>query len=192
MRIADRYGASVRIFVAVAASALLMSAIAGPAAAQNVKWANIDGIVVPGNQVGTHTDNSTTPPTVTCGTDCIPGAGAPWSTLSGQAKVNLVNGQMQFNVKGLVLAGGNSIGTPGTQTQVKGTLICVLGSAPTSPSNIILDTVSVPLSSSGDAQFSGTIGTIPGSCTPSNVAFLIRILAGRWVAYGAVRTNSAN
>ena len=182
-------GALVRVLVAIAASALLMSATAGPAAAQNVKWQNIVGVVQPGNQVGTHTDTTTMPPTTTCGTDCITGGGQPWTTLQGQAKVNLANGQLQFNVSGLVLAGGNSIGTPDNITQVVGTLICI-----TTTTNVIVDTIAVPLSSTGDAQFSGNVGAISGSCTASNVAFLIRIFrnnsAGAWIANGSVRSSS--
>jgi len=36
----------------------------------------------------------------------------------------LQTGQVNFDVRGLVLAAGNSIGTPGTVAQVKGTLVC--------------------------------------------------------------------
>jgi hypothetical protein len=143
------------------------------------------------HQVGTHTDTSTTPPTITCGSDCITGAGQPWTTTQGQAKVNLANGQIQFNVSGLVLAGGNSIGTPDNVTQVVGTLICI-----TSPTNAIINTTPVSLSSTGDAQFSGRLGAVSGSCTASNVAFLVRIFrnnaASAWIANGAVRSSSAN
>ena len=181
--------ALMRVVVAIAASALLMSATAGLAAAQNVKWQNIVGIVQAGNQVGTHTDTTTTPPSTTCGTDCITGGGQPWTTLQGQAKVNLANGQLQFNLSGLVLAGGNSIGTPDNVTQVVGTLICI-----TTTTNVIIDTTAVPLSSTGDAQFSGRVGAIPGACTASNVAFLIRVFrnsaAGPWIANGSVRSSS--
>ncbi len=53
-------------------------------------------------------------------------------------------------------------------------------------------TAPVPLSAQGNADFSGTFGTIPGTCT--NPLFLIRIgpdLPGanqRWIATGAVRS----
>jgi hypothetical protein len=33
---------------------------------------------------------------------------------------------------------------------------------------------------------------IPTTCTATNVAFLIRIAAGRWIANGAVRTGAGN
>jgi hypothetical protein len=106
-----------------------------------------------------------------------------------QASVNLATGQLQFQVQGLVLAGGNSIGTPDKITSVVGTLICIVGTT-ASPSNVVINTVSVPLSSSGDANFSGSVGPIPSTCTPSVVAFLIRTSAtGNWIANGSVRTS---
>jgi len=53
-----------------------------------------------------------------------PGSGQPWFVVSGSAAVDLNTGELQFQVEGLVLAGGNAIGTPGAVTQVKGTLVC--------------------------------------------------------------------
>jgi hypothetical protein len=94
---------------------------------------------------------------------------------------------VNFDVQGLVLAGGNTIGTPDAIVQVKGTLVCDMGGT-----NITLDTALVPLSPEGDADFSGPIGPIPSTCNPSNVVFLIRIAANRWIANGAVRTASGN
>jgi hypothetical protein len=96
---------------------------------------------------------------------------------------------MEFNVSGLVLAGGNSIGTPDNITTIQGTLICIVG---TTTSNVILSTIPVPLNSTGDAQFSGSLGPIPTTCTSSNVAFLITIPAGRWIANGSVRSAAGN
>jgi len=144
--------ALLRVLAGVAASACLMSATAGPAAADsnNVKWATIIGIVQPGNLIGVA---PTPPPCTATSTTCVNGAGAPWTALGGQAKVNLTNGHMEFQVNGLVLAAGNSIGTPGTVTQVKGALVCISGTPATA---IVTNTVTVPLSSTGDAQFSGT------------------------------------
>jgi hypothetical protein len=187
----DRSCARVKIFVAVAVSAMLMSA-ARPAAADDnnantVSWKTIVGIVQPGNIVGSFTTppSCPVPPATPVGVGCINGAGPPWTALGGKAKVNLANGNLDFRVTGLVLAGGNSIGTvPATLTTVKGTLICIVGTATT---NVIIDTVFVPLSSTGDAQFSGSVGPIPTSCTASNIAFLIRISANRWIANGSVR-----
>jgi len=175
MKIMDRCDASVKAFVAVAAGALLMSAIAGPAAADNVKWQTIVGTVQAGNLVG----GTVSPPAIT-------GGGQPWTTLEGEANVDLATGHTEFEVHGLVLAGGNSIGTPDTVTQVRGTFVCVV---PAPGTNVVIDTALVPLSSTGDAQFSGSVGAIQTPCSASNIAFLIRVPAGRWIANGAVRTS---
>ena len=53
-----------------------------------------------------------------------------------------------------------------------------------------MDTPLVTLSAQGDAEFDGNLlARIPAVCTPSNVAFLVRIAAGRWIANGAVRSS---
>jgi hypothetical protein len=113
----------------------------------------------------------------------------PWSTLGGRASVNLSTGHVSFDVDGLVLNGGNATGTPGGVTQVEGSLICDAGAK----GQTIFTTKSVPLNAQGNADFSGTFNTIPGTC--NNPLFLIRIgpnLPGanqRWIATGAVRTS---
>jgi hypothetical protein len=163
-------GARAKISVTMMAGALLISAIASPAAAEAVRWRTIIGVIQAGNLVGN-----------------IGGGGQPWSTLGGRAKADLVTGRVDFEVEGLVLAGGNTIGTPGAVNQVKGTLVCIVGTA-----TVALDTVLVPLSAQGNAEFSGSVGPIPSGCTSSNVAFLIRIAADRWIANGSVRTSSTD
>ena len=160
----------IRVPVLAVASALLAFASVSPAAADNVRWRTVVGIVQANNVVGN-----------------IGGGGQPWTTLGGHASVNLSANHVEFEVRGLVLAGGNSIGTPDNIVQVKGTLLCDPGGA-----NLTIDTVLVPLSATGDAEFSGAVAPIPSTCTPTNVAFLIRIVAGRWIANGAVRTGPGN
>src|SRR5215475_4287606 len=112
----------------------------------------------------------------------------PWSTVGGRARVNLATGHVSFDVEGLVLNGGNATGTTGRVDQVEGSLICDAGSN----NQTIFTTTPVHLTAQGNADFSGTFDTIPGSCT--NPLFLIRIgpdLPGanqRWIATGAVRS----
>jgi hypothetical protein len=112
----------------------------------------------------------------------------PWSTLGGRARVDLATGHVSFDVDGLVLNGGNATGTPGPIDQVEGSLICDAGST----NQTIFTTAPVPLSAQGNADFSGTFGTSPGTCT--NALFLIRIgpdrpgANQRWIATGAVRS----
>ena len=134
----------------------------------NVSWKRVIGIIQAGNMVGN-----------------IQGGGQPWSTLGGEAHVNLGSGRVEFEVRGLVLAGGNSIGTPDAINQVKGTIVCGAGS----PTQAVVDTPLVPLSAQGDAEFDGNVGHFPAVCAPNNLAFLVRIAAGRWIANGAVRSS---
>jgi hypothetical protein len=115
----------------------------------------------------------------------ITGGGQPWSTLGGEAHVNLRSGSIDFEVRGLALAGGNVIGTPGAVNQVKGTIVCGAG---TLTQVVVVDTRLVPLSPQGDAEFEGHIGPFPSLCTPANVAFLVRTEANRWIANGTVRS----
>jgi hypothetical protein len=109
--------------------------------------------------------------------DGISGGGQPWSTLSGEASVDLRRGEIEFEVRGLVLAGGDSIGTPGPVTAVAATIVCGAG--------VSVSTPPVPLSAQGDAHFEGDI-VVPSGCTSANVDFLL--LAGtKWIANGSVR-----
>jgi len=147
----------------------LVLSFAAPANADKIRWKTIVGIVQAGNAVGN-----------------IGGGGQPWTTLGGRAGVDLGKSQLDFDVQGLVLAGGNSVGTPDGITMVKGTLVCDAGAA----TQVVVDTILVPLSPQGDADFSGPIGPIPSTCNATNVVFLIRIAADRWIANGAVRSNT--
>ena len=151
---------------AAAVGALLTTgfASAGLADSDSTSWKRIIGIIQAGNLVFD-----------------INGGGQPWSTLGGEALVNLRTGHVEFEVRGLVLAGGNNIGTPDNITQVKGTIVCGAGASNQS------DTPLVALGAQGEAEFEGNIA-VPATCTPSNIAFLIRIAAGRWIANGTVRS----
>ena len=155
---------------AVAALALLTLPIATSARADSVRWQTIVGIIQAGNAVGN-----------------ITGGGQPWTTLGGRARVDLSKSQVDFDVQGLVLAGGATVGTAGAVTQVKGTLVCGAGL----PGQVTLDTPLVTLSPQGDAEFSGAIGPIPTTCNATNVVFLVRVAADRWIANGAVRNTPA-
>ena len=156
-----------KTFGTAALGAVLLTAIASPSKADNiVVWRTIKGVAQAGNMVGG-----------------IAGGGQPWSTREGEVLVELDSGSVEFEVRGLVLAGGNTIGTPGPVTQVKGTLVCGPGSA----SPTVIDTPLVPLSPQGNAEFSGSFGSSTGGCNPTDVAFLIRVSAGAWIGNGSVR-----
>jgi hypothetical protein len=150
-----------------ALAAVLLTASAFPSQAQNiVVWRAIIGIAQAGNVVGG-----------------ITGGGQPWSTREGEVLVELDNGFVVFEVRGLVLAGGNTIGTPGAVNQVKGTLVCGPGSA----SPTVIDTQLVALDAQGNAEFSGSFSSSTGGCSAMDVAFLIRTAGGAWIGNGSVR-----
>ena len=156
-----------------------------------VSWARIVGIVVPQGIVGRPATGGDCVP----GIDCVLGTPAAWTVTSGIVTLDLEQGRLNFEVRGLVLADDPSftnIGTRGTITRVKGTLVCN-DTEPGAPE--LVDTDAVALSPQGNARFSGLI-SLPPSCTdqPRDIVFLIRIaeaepdfLVDRWNAFGAVR-----
>jgi hypothetical protein len=169
-----------------------LGALTAPAHAQDdpkVTWNRIIGIQQTGDLVGVGTGQVT--------------GGAPWTTTAGKARVNLTTGEVQFNVKGLVLAVGSvpaisftgaDIGTPAGVSQVKGTLVCDVNGSAGSGNSVLVDTAAVALSAQGDAKFSGSfVSALPAVCSSEpDLAFLIRIVApvafaDRWIAAGAVR-----
>lgn len=160
--------------VITVAGTLLLSFPCAAFADQEVQWRKIVGIIQAGNAVGT-------------GTGKVTGGGQPWFALSGNAAVDLNKGELQFQVRGLVLAGGNAIGTRGGVTQVKGTLVCDTTGSLTGNSTLV-DTALVSLSPQGNARFAGQVGPLPSACISSpNIAFLIRTAGGAWIAAGEVR-----
>jgi len=158
--------------LALGAAAIGENASADPADA--LHWQSVIGIVLANNVVGS-------------GTGAVTGGGTPWSAQGGHASVDADNGSINFTVRGLALAGGNSIGTPGSIVQVKGTIVCDTDGSASAGNSVIVDTPLVDLDEQGDAQFSGRIGALPAVCASEpDVAFLIRVGAGRWIANGTV------
>lgn len=136
------------------------------------RWQSVIGIIQGGNIVGT-------------GTGAVTGAPGPWSAQGGHVTADLTRGKIEFDVRGLVFAAGNTIGNTGTVAQVQGTLVCdTNGSA--SPNSIHVDTPLVDLDEEGDAHFSGNV-TMPAVCaTEPDIAFLIRLANGKWIGNGTV------
>jgi hypothetical protein len=102
--------------------------------------------------------------------------------------VDLSDGDLRFEVEGLVLAGGNSVGTRGTNAQVRGTLVCDTNGSAGGGNSVLVDTPLVTLSAQGEVEFSGNVGSLPAVCTTEpDIAFLIRSAGGNWFAAGIVR-----
>lgn len=139
-----------------------------------VRWKRVNGIVETGNLVGS-------------GTGIVSGAGQPFSTIRGRARVNLATGRFRFRVRGLSFAGGNPIGTTGPFTQVLATLLCDTDGSAGGGNSVRNDTPLVPLSSEGNASFKGWIVLDPVCSRESDNAFLILNPNDMWVANGAVR-----
>jgi hypothetical protein len=191
------YALAVGSLVAVAA---FLGITPDSVAAQELHWKTVMGIKESGDVVGV-------------GTGAITG-GAPWETLGGRVEVNLDNGKVKFDVKGLILAigtlfeeggtdfetpptsfSGLPIGTPAGITSVMGTLVCnVTGGQ--GPNSVSVDTPVTTLDTQGNAHFRGRFsGSVPSDCSTNAAlddAFLIRIgsgqFAGAWIAFGAVLT----
>jgi hypothetical protein len=112
----------------------------------------------------------------------------PWTTRGGAAMVNLSTGTTVFHVEGLVVNGGNYTGTTGSIPSVVGTLVCNAGTS----AQATFDTSMTPFSAQGDAQYSGSLESLPTSC--ANPLFLIRVTpgaTGRWLATGAILISSS-
>ena len=170
--------------VAIASAFLFLLAAVPGAFAQTVSWRQVVGIIPANNVVGS-------------GTGQIPGGFLPWTTTFGSARVDLRTGEFEFEVKGLVFAGGSSaitIGTPGPITAVKGVLICDNNGSASGGNSVLVETPSVKLSSIGDARFEGHVGSLPAVCSSEkDIAFVVRASAingqateGPWIANGAV------
>ena len=151
-----------------------------------VSWRNIAGVITApnvDNPVAVVTDSRQNV------VSQIHSGTLPWVARTGAARVNLTTGEVEFNVKGLVLIGGNASGTAGPINQVIGTLVCNPGSADINQPQAILDTPPVALSAVGNANFYGELtDPVPPQC--DSPLFLIRIgpafgaFAGRWLATG--------
>lgn len=158
--------------LALGAALIGQNASADPA--NTVRWESVIGIAQANNVVGS-------------GTGAVTGAPGPWSALGGRVKVDLNKGRVEFSTNGLVLAGGNAIGTPGTVLLVKGTLVCDTDGSASGGNSVLVDTPLVELDEQGDARFVGNVGYLPAVCeSEADIAFLIRTGSGRWIANGAV------
>jgi hypothetical protein len=106
----------------------------------------------------------------------IPPGGRPWVIESLKAQVK-EDGRLSVRGEGLVLAGGNSIGTRGGIAQVVATLFCN-GTAFTS--------APVPISMDGDFEISDRLQNVPNPCL--SPVLLIRngagVTPGPWFAAG--------
>jgi hypothetical protein len=122
------------------------------------------------------------------GTGTVNAAGGTWVATGGEARVNLASGRLRFEIEGLVRADGNDVGTPGSNTQVRGTLVCDTNGSAGGGNSTLVETPLVPLSAQGDAEFRGNLGPLPAAClNEPDIAFLVRSTGGNWFAAAIVR-----
>jgi hypothetical protein len=122
------------------------------------------------------------------GTGAVDAAGAPWVATGGNARVNLATGELQFRIRGLVLADTIFVGTPGPVPEVVGTLVCDTDGSAGGGNSVLVSTPAVPLSAQGDARFNGSLGALPPACVNEpDIAFLVRSVGGVYFAAGIVR-----
>lgn len=102
--------------------------------------------------------------------------GLPWTIAGLRADVD-VDGRIEVRGRGLLLAGGNGVGTTGNQ-RVFATLICEAAAPFVERST----SSTVPLAPNGDFLIDDTLSPVPDEC-PSPV-LLIRNAGGAWFAAG--------
>ena len=105
--------------------------------------------------------------------------GQLWVISSLKADVR-TDGSIRVDGRGLLLAGGNGIGTNANQS-VRATLICDNVAAPT-----LFNSQLVPLEANGDFRIDDVLDPVPPAPCASPV-LLIRNPAGAWFAAGIVR-----
>jgi hypothetical protein len=104
-------------------------------------------------------------------------SGAPWRIADLKADID-TDGRIRVRGRGLLLAGGNSIGQNANQS-VFATLICEAATPFVERSTAL---TGVPLDVNGDFRIDDTLSSVPSECT--SPVLLIRNLAGQWFAAG--------
>src|ERR1700704_5477773 len=120
------------IISAFTAGVAVIGSNAAADAGDALHWKSVIGIIQANNVVGT-------------GAGAVTGAPGPWSALSGSVSVDPDKAKFDFDVRGLVLAAGNSIGTPGTIVQVRGTLVCDTDGSASGNNSVLVETPLVDL-----------------------------------------------
>lgn len=105
----------------------------------------------------------------------VPPAGTPWVISRLSADVS-TDGRIKVDGRGLLLAGGNSIGTPAGQS-VFARLVCA---------GVAHDSETVPLDARGDFRIEGFVNPFPPSSCATPVLLVINA-GGTWFAAGIPR-----
>ena len=107
--------------------------------------------------------------------------GQLWTIADLKADVKM-DGSIKVRGRGLLLAGGNTIGTNANQS-VRATLLCELANP------VLHNTGLVPLEPNGEFRIDGVLDPLPPAACDSPV-LLIRNPNGAWFAAGIVKRDS--
>ena len=105
--------------------------------------------------------------------------GAPWVIARLRAEVQ-VDARISVAGRGLLLGGGNGIGTNGNQT-VRAVLFCGPAAAATSHST---SAAGVALAANGDFRINDTLSPPPPNPCTTPVLLIVNTPGGRWFAAG--------
>jgi hypothetical protein len=101
-------------------------------------------------------------------------AGQIWVIRDLEAEVK-TNGDIEVKGKGLILGGGNNVGTSGTGQQVRARLFC---------GGVAHDSGLVPLALNGDFNIDDVLSPFPPPNPCNNPVLLIVSAGGNWFAAG--------
>jgi hypothetical protein len=159
---------------------LVMGVVAAASAQERGTLARFGGgigVIPVSSGAGTANPDGTLPNVKLNAVRGISPAGAPWTIADLKAVVD-ADGRIKVKGRGLLLAGGNSIGQNGNQS-VFATLICETA-APFVERNTAF---SVPLEPNGDFRIDDTLRAVPTDC-PSPVLLIRTSSNGTWFAAG--------
>jgi hypothetical protein len=108
--------------------------------------------------------------------------GQIWVIEDLKADIDLDNGRVRVDGRGLLLGGGNGIGGNANQS-VRATLICSTVITPPATTPPLFDSALVPLAANGDFRIDDVLNPLPPRVCDSPV-LLIRNPAGAWFAAG--------
>lgn len=137
------------------------------------------GVIPVSSAAGAANADGTFPNVVRNDVRGVPPGGQPWVIAGLSADVKL-DGRISVQGRGLLLAGGNGIGTTGGQT-VRAVLFCGAPATATAHSTDL-----VPLEPNGDFRIEDVLEPVPLAPCP-NAVLLIVNAGGRWFAAGIPR-----
>jgi hypothetical protein len=110
--------------------------------------------------------------------------GAPWRIANLKANID-TSGRISVDGRGLLLAGGNGIGSNGAQV-VRAQLICGAGATQT---NHFTAAAGVALAANGDFRIDDTLAPAPPASCASPVLLIVNVPGGRWFAAGILAND---